>query len=78
MLGNFDVDEEAPLQQAIDMACQVIPAFVLEGVERTMNRFNTRKRKPKASEEKQAMPEDNPTAVPEKGNESTETPASDV
>lgn len=81
VLGNFDADEQPLLNEAIDTACQVIPAFVMEGVDRAMNRFNTRKRKTAITAEKKAEPETAPapdTATTVKDKDNANTPISDV
>ena len=40
VLGQFDADDLERLQPAIDTAMQIIPSFVLAGIDVTMNQFN--------------------------------------
>ena len=43
VLGKFTAEELTALQGAIDTACEIIPSFVLAGVDVTMNQFNKKK-----------------------------------
>lgn len=43
VLGKFSDEEKTTLQPCIDAALELIPSFVLQGVERTMNQFNNKK-----------------------------------
>lgn len=43
VLGKFSDEEKTTLQPCIDAAIELIPSFVLQGVERTMNQFNKKK-----------------------------------
>lgn len=56
VLGTFTSEEQSLFQPAIDDACQAIQSFVLEGVERAMNRWNTKKKKQQAPTEKASTP----------------------
>lgn len=43
VLGKFTAEELTVLQGVIDTACEIIPSFVLAGVDVTMNQFNKKK-----------------------------------
>ena len=43
VLGKFTAEELTTLQGVIDTACEIIPSFVLAGVDVTMNQFNKKK-----------------------------------
>lgn len=43
VLGKFTAEELTALQGVIDTACEIIPSFVLAGVDVTMNQFNKKK-----------------------------------
>lgn len=43
VLGKFSAEEREALDPCIDQACCVIESFVMQGVERTMNQFNSKK-----------------------------------
>ena len=62
VLGMFTPEEQNLLQPAVDNACQAIQSFVLEGVERAMNRWNTKKKKlPEQTEKASSQQNDTPT-----------------
>lgn len=56
VLGNFAEDELARLAEVATTACDAVRAFVLEGVERTMNRYNTKPKKQDKAEEAATLP----------------------
>ncbi len=43
VLGKFTAEELTVLKGVIDTACEIIPSFVLAGVDVTMNQFNKKK-----------------------------------
>lgn len=43
VLGKFTAEELTALKGVIDTACEIIPSFVLAGVDVTMNQFNKKK-----------------------------------
>ena len=43
VLGKFTAEELTTLQGVIETACEIIPSFVLAGVDVTMNQFNKKK-----------------------------------
>ena len=43
VLGRFTDAQLSVLQSAIDTACEMIPSFVLSGIDVTMNQFNKKK-----------------------------------
>ena len=67
VLGMFTPEEQNLLQPAVDNACQAIQSFVLEGVERAMNRWNTKKKKLPEQTEK-APSQQNDTSTQTDGN----------
>ncbi len=44
VLGEWESDEQAEMNEHLDYACQIIKSFVGAGLGRTMNDFNKRKR----------------------------------
>lgn len=43
VLGEWTEDEEQQMKQRIEPVLQIIPSFCLQGIDRTMNEFNSRK-----------------------------------
>lgn len=44
VLGRFSDEDKEKLNPCIDQACEIIESFVMQGVDRTMNQFNNKKK----------------------------------
>ena len=53
VLSGFDADDEAAMQQAVTTACDAIRCFVTQGIDRTMNAYNSKGNAHATKEEKQ-------------------------
>ena len=42
VLGGFDADEAAAMEQAVTTACEAVRCFVTQGIDRTMNSYNSK------------------------------------
>lgn len=53
VLGRFSEEEKSALAPCIETACDIIESFVMQGVERTMNQFNSKKPAKATAEKKE-------------------------
>ncbi len=51
VLGGFDADEAAAMEQAVTTACEAVRCFVTQGIDRTMNSYNSKGNAHKGVEE---------------------------
>ena len=51
VLGGFDTDEAAAMEQAVTTACEAVRCFVTQGIDRTMNSYNSKGNAHKGVEE---------------------------
>ncbi len=51
VLGGFDADEAAAMEQAVTTACEAVHCFVTQGIDRTMNSYNSKGNAHKGVEE---------------------------
>ena len=51
VLGGFDADEAAAMEQAVATACEAVRCFVTQGIDRTMNSYNSKGNAHKGVEE---------------------------
>ena len=51
VLGGFDADEAAAVEQAVTTACEAVRCFVTQGIDRTMNSYNSKGNAHKGVEE---------------------------
>ena len=40
VLGKYSPEDMKELQPSIDLACEIIKSFVLQGIDNTMNQYN--------------------------------------
>lgn len=51
VLGGFDADESTAMEQAVTTACEAVRCFVTQGIDRTMNSYNSKGNAHKGVEE---------------------------